>query len=496
MPYTSTSNSRRRKKKLIKKETSTIYIGLIAFLLISFYLIGKVYIFLTKQPIAIEEVPYGSIKLEKIYNGVVIRDEQIINSTVDGKVQYYFSEGEKVKKNAIVCGIKDTKNSDILEDKKAQYENEIINMQKSRDNISLVKDDVARIDENIDKISSNYITNKLDSKLNNLYNFKNQLNNEIELRNKLLLFEEKGSVKNLVEEKFIVEELLEKSITNIKSPISGIISFSTDKAEEMYSLEKIELLTFEQIKMKIEPSKKINVENVKVNEPIFKIINNDEWYIASYLPIEECQNWEIGNIKTLNFKDTENTYQNFKIKNIVKGVDKNLIIFSSDRNLLDYINVRSVSFEVSSKSYNGLKVPNTAIAERTFLKIPMDYIVENDEQYSIIKINGTSKEQIPIKIAFKDDTLLYAYILQDFNNIKIQDKLIKSDIDEEYIISESEVLTGIYVVNRGAAELKPIEITGKSETHSIIKPIGETSVRVYDKIISDAKNIQEGQLVY
>lgn len=503
MAYTNTPVRRKRRVKRRKKkikENSSIYLGILGFILISIYLLSYLFLYLTKSSISIEPVHYGSIGEPKTYNGIVIRDEHVIKSVSKGEATYYCGEGDRVKKNAVVCSIKNVTDSSELEQQISNNDNEIAKVQKSRSDISLIQDDIDFVNNKIKNVASNYMTGSVETRLDNLYSFKNELSGEVILRNQILLTENRGSLKSLIEEKFAYEAMLDKTKDMLLAPISGIVSFSLDGLEEMYLVGQMETLLPEQIDMKFETPSRTNPESIEIDEPIFKVIDSNEWYIAAYIPDEVCNGWLVEQQKKLIFSDDQSKFLNVRIKSITQGQEQKLIIFYSDRNMIDYIDTRNVSFEVETEIYKGLKVPNSSIVEKTFLKIPIDYIIEESEQYSIIKSQDKVNVSIPIKIAFKDETQSYAYILQDFNSnkLKLDDKILKNVDGEqnEYIITGEGIKTssGVYVANNGIASLRAVEIIGSNETYSIVKPIGD--LKVYDRIVSDAKNISENQMIY
>lgn len=491
-----TKAKRVRKRRVTKRENSTIYIGITCFILISIYLFGYVYQSLGRQTIALEEIKYGDIEVNNNYTGVVIRDEYIVTSPVEGNITYYYNEGERIKKDAIVCNVTNSKDSEVLQQKISDYDNQIMKMQANRSEISLFQfeDDINNRNDNIKNLLSNYISGTSNNRLNNLYSFKTQLEGEIDLRSRMLLGENGGSVNAIAEDKFKYEEELKKNINPLLSTMSGVVSFVIDTYEEVFSIKNMETLQPEQTTMKFTQLENITTENVTVNQPVFKIIHSDEWYIVAYISDEISNGWVVGDEKTLKF-DTENSSLNFTIKNIIQSKGEKLVIFCANRNMLNFISTRSVNFQIESENYKGLKIPNSAIVNKTFLKIPMNCIIEDSEQTSIRKVQDEGDILMPIKISFKDETESYAFILQDFGSIKVNDKIVVNGAERvEYIISDVETLPGVYVVNKGIAELRSVEITISNDIYSIIKP--DDNVTVYDMIASDAKSVVENQPVY
>lgn len=496
MEYSNTKVRKRKPKR--KKERSSLYIGMIGFIIISVYLFGYVYKFITKQTVPVEVVQYGKIEVPKIYNGIIVRDEYVVKASTQGQITYYYSDGDKISKNATVCDVRNVKEAAVLEEEIKKYDTEIAKIQENRADISLFQDDIDRINTKINVIANNYITSSDTNSFNNLYSFKDKLKGEIDLRNQILLTENKGSLSSLVEGKFIQEQQLKKAINGITAPISGIVSFCLDGYEEKYKLGNLELLTPEDTSMQITVPERIDSTEIQKETPIFKIINSSEWYITSYISDEESKSWIVGDLKTLTLDNEQHSKLQVTIKNIVQHDGRRLVIFSTTRNMSEYINMRSISFEIEAQAYKGLKIPNSAIVEKTFLKIPMEYVVESLGQSNIIKAQEVGDILIPIKISFTDETNNYAYILQDFNTVKLGDKVVKSDDQnrQEYSITEVTTKLGVYVVNSGTAQLKAIEVMGSNETYSILNADKSYSVKIYDRIISDSKNITENQTIY
>lgn len=434
------------------------------------------------------------------YSGIIIRDEQIFKSSAEGMITYYYSEGDKVKKNSTVCNIVDSKSAAIIQEQITKTNSEINKVQESRSDISLIQEDINRTNEKIKAITNTYAIGDIEDRLTNLYTFKDRLDAEINLRNRQLLTDNQGSAKSLIDERLKYDEQL-KSITNeIVSPESGIISFSFDEHEDMFSIDKMENLTQEEISMVIDDAQRVNADNIEVDKPIFKIIKSFEWYIVSYIPNEVAAQWSVDESKTLVFDNKKFSPLDVKIKNIISKGDQKLVIFYTDRDMLNFINTRSVRFKIEAEVYEGLKVPNTAIVEKTFLKVPSECIFQNSGQDSVLKTQDEQKVYIPVKISFKDEAETFVYILQDFSSnsisVKINDEILKAN-GEKYTITETTTRSGVYVVNRGTADLKTVEIVKSNNTHSIVESVDSyDALKIYDSIISDAKSTKENDLIY
>ena len=71
-------------------------IGIIIFVIIFIYLIFNVFSYLTEVHISPYEVEQGTIAVNNVYNGLILRNEKVITSPYSGSLNYYVKEGSKV----------------------------------------------------------------------------------------------------------------------------------------------------------------------------------------------------------------------------------------------------------------------------------------------------------------------------------------------------------------------------------------------------------------
>ena len=83
-------------------------IGLIVFAVILFYLIACIVMYMKTEHIVRYEVKEGSLATDRVYRGIILRDETVQNTQVAGYVNYYAREGERVAKNALVYIVDET----------------------------------------------------------------------------------------------------------------------------------------------------------------------------------------------------------------------------------------------------------------------------------------------------------------------------------------------------------------------------------------------------
>ena len=82
-----------------------INIGMVAFLVIMFYIIICTIMYFTSKHVIGYEVKTGSLSVSNVYEGIALRDELVITSEQAGYVNYYAREGEKAGCGNIICAL-------------------------------------------------------------------------------------------------------------------------------------------------------------------------------------------------------------------------------------------------------------------------------------------------------------------------------------------------------------------------------------------------------
>ena len=91
---------------LSSRNSKAIPIYIFIFALVLIQVIGYSASRVTKGKVSYDTVQYGTIDSPNVIQGVIVRDEKVYNTTVDGVISYDVADGEKVKPNTEVCSIK------------------------------------------------------------------------------------------------------------------------------------------------------------------------------------------------------------------------------------------------------------------------------------------------------------------------------------------------------------------------------------------------------
>lgn len=471
------------------------------------YIGGFLYNFLTREKIPETVVVYGSIEPVQVFSGVIIREETVYRSPAAGSVYYYKNDFDKIAAGGTACGIQDDKTVSKLTETINNIENNILNAQEGKGSNPII--------ENEKKAYNNQIAKAVDdaamlinaSDISAMYALTETVGRIVDYRNQLLFSENRGNAKTLSNELSIYQNQLNNAISTVKIDTSGIISYKTDGLEEILTLSRIKELSVQETGITANLDDFYAPGEVGVGDPIFKIVTSNEWYIASYIPAELTDGWVLNMLKPIYADDGNGNYKELetRIYSIERTGSGMYVVFKCTRNMTDFLEYRSVTFKIKKGLTEGLKIPNSAIVEKTLLKIPADCVVSPGKgpKYVLKRValpngNGSSFEQVLITVYSSDDD--YVSVITDYNNISRGDfLLLPKTLGEVVQLDLIENVKGVYVTNTGSAVFRKIVLSGEmyeNLLYTIIDPALNPFVKVSDRIVSDAKYVEEKQFVY
>lgn len=452
------------------RKRRSVNIGFVVFLIIFVYVISVVIIYLTKDHLSIYEVKEGFTADNNIFNGLILRDEEVVYSDIAGYINYYHRDGDRVAKNATIYTVdKNKKSYDLI----GNGENSLT---VSKENIMDIKKDIMSFQKGFNN-----------SNFSNVYNLK------YEMDSKALEIANDNSLNNL--HNIMKENGTSSSLKVNNSKNSGVISYSMDNMEDLtgesITPEDFNLENYNKVQLR-------SMELVKKKSPIYRILKSDQWSIVLLLNENEYKKLQEKEKVKITFTDTEisttvpiSTYLNggnyYAKLNLNKYIDR-------------YMNDRFVSIELEANSAKGLKIPTSSIVKKDFYTIPLDFFTLGGDSGSkgIMKesYNTDSGEVeyvfVPVDIYYEADNLGYV----DSRLFENPGAYIRSETGERYQVGPKETLEGVFNVNKGYAIFRRIEILYKNEEYSIVTDNTKYGLSVYDHIALNGKTAIEQAIIY
>ena len=458
-----------RQKVTQYRKPITINPGVLVFLVIFVYIVIMVVSYFRQTHITPYEVKLGSLAINNTYDGVILRDETVVTSDFSGYINYYARESEKVNAYAMVYTVDSTgKLGEMIKD-------------DSNDGSSLSNESLSDLRNLISQFAVDF---KPDN-FADTYDFKYKIEGTIlKLANTAVL----ANIDKLRAENYA------DSIDFGYAPQSGVIQYFTDGYEGLTA----ETITPEQVTGEDYEKNALHSNDlISEGDNAYKLITSELWTIVVEIDEQRAQSLENENYIEVRF--LKNNYTAWAAVSVLRQNGKTYAKLDFNNSMITFASDRFVEIELLDNAREGLKIPNSAIVERTFYLIPEDYMTNggnsgdpgfNKESY--LEDGTLSTEFVPATIYNKEDGMLYV----DESVFKVGDYVIKPEDGDRYPISKQASLIGVYNINKGYADFKQITILNQNEEYAIVKSNSEYGLSVYDYIALKGDSVSENDFIY
>jgi len=174
---------------------------------------------------------------------------------------------------------------------------------------------------------------------------------------------------------------------------SGILSYYADGYENSLTPENLDEFKYSDAKEISDKTVELKHNDVRRNEPMFKICDNDNWYIVCWVESASIAKYQAGQDITFQFDDGS---VDMTIESITEDGDRWKIVCWSNNYYESFTTSRVKDGVLISKNYEGLIVKNSCITTRKgkigvmVLQKTGDYeftrikVIANDEEYSAL----------------------------------------------------------------------------------------------------------------
>lgn len=443
-----------------------INIGIIVFAVILIYFGVYIISYAVTNHTVAYEVRMGEITESSSHTGLALRTENVVKADRSGSINYYYKEGAKVAVDDNVCSI-DTTGS--VSDKITAAGSDIS---------SLSDEELTALRKYISEYASGY--NEAD--FGDVYEFKSIINSTI--REELY----QDALEEYADE-------LESARSNgsfffVPASQPGLVEYFTDGYETMttssFKETDYDPASYQMTNLK-------DVRKVSSGDPLYKLLTDENWNIVVPITAEEKERYQDYSVILVTFqKDDRSCYATFEIKDFG---DTPYLFLTFNSSMVRYASDRYIDLVLDVNTSRGLKIPDSAIVEKTFFLVPEEYVTRgnNSSQLGVLleKSGSRTPEFKPITIYNNQDG--YYYISsKDFS---AKDQIRKPESDESYSLEETATLQGVYNINKGYAVFRQIEIMAQNDEYAIVKTGSDYGLSMYDHIALDGDAIKEGDLI-
>ena len=459
-----------KSQKVVKyRPPLNINLGGIIFAVLFVYIIVVVVSYFRSTPITPYEVQLGSLAVNNTYTGIALRAEDVVMSNYSGYVNYYAREGERVAKDSMVYTVDSSGEISEMLSKGAD------------EGVALSDEDMSELKAQISSFATGFSpVSFLDT-----YNFK---------------FDIEGTVVKLANYK-VLSGIDSLSAANLADSIS--FGYAGESGIVVYSNDGYEALTAEEVTEESFDREKYvkkqfhNNDLVAEGEPAYKLITSEDWSIVA--PIDEDKGKELENENYINVRFLKNNYTSWAAVSVLHQEGQIYAKLDFNNSMITFATDRFLEIELLSNAKEGLKIPNSAIVEKSFYLIPVAYLASGDNsdetgfmRETYLEDGTVSAEFVKATIYNQTDDEYYV----DESVFSIGDYVVMPSTGDKYPVSKQGTLIGVYNINKGYADFKQITILYQNEEYSIVKSNTEYGLSVYDHIVLKGDSVNENDFIY
>lgn len=446
-----------------------INIGMIIFGVMFIYIIICIIMYTRTEHLNGYEVKMGSLTVNNVYRGIALREETLYKSIDAGYVYYFIPEGTHVACGDLVYAVDSSSDLEELMNETTQ-ENHLTN------------DDYNSLKAKI----TNYQSSFDETAFSTVYDFKYDLQSEVaKLNNQAVLN--------------AMNEMTETAgISKCYADRAGSVVYSNDSYENLKPQE-ITLESFNE--ENYTKNQYLAANRFGKNDNVYKLVTKEDWEVV--IPVDTKRVPELQEAEYVKVKFMEDQYETSGRVTVYGHDEENGVTFvglAFNTSMLNYITDRFVDVELVLEEKTGLKIPNSAIAQRNFFLIEKDYIILSSDnktqgvmRQTFTEDNEITTEFVETPIYNVDEKEGIYYV--DEKVLKVGDVLYREDSLETYTVSKQASLTGVYNINKGYADFKQINVLYDNEEYSIVESNTKYGLRAYDYIALDASTVVADQFV-
>ena len=162
-----------------------------------------------------------------------------------------------------------------------------------------------------------------------------------------------------------------------------------------------------------------------------------------------------------------------------------------------YINDRFLQIEFNLKSASGLKIPNSSVLKKNYYLVPKKYAVNGDDGIGVTRKTSDPNNKAGHEfVSLKSSLLVGDNYYVGKNTLSDGDILItKFGDSEQYRVHETGELSGVYYVNQGYCQFRPIEVLYKNKEYSIVSDHTVNGLSAYDHIVVDPTYLNDDDFI-
>ena len=235
---------------------------------------------------------------------------------------------------------------------------------------------------------------------------------------------------------------------------------------------------------------------VTAGDPLYKLVTSEDWQIVFAIDSQVRALLEGDSAINVRFRSDETTA--WATYEILNRNDSTYLVLHFTNSMIRYASDRFIDVELLLAKQEGLKISNSSIVSKDFYAVPQEYFTRGGNSNSqgllvetISEDGSTIQQFIATNIYYSTEESYY--VSED--GLTAGAKIIDPAGMENYVLSGTESLQGVYNINKGYAVFRIIDVLYQNEEYTIIARGTSYGLSQYDHIALDGSLVTEHEII-
>jgi putative membrane fusion protein len=380
-------------------------------------LLVLIYVFYECYSVTHIQLETQTATLSTVYESVdatalIIRDEHTVSNSTSGVTVPCLNNGDKINVGGNVAMTFSSNDDASAYSKYSELESELEYYENLESQTVGQAASVESINNEIDDDIDSYIRAIASNDTTSVSSAGSTVNDSL-LRRQMIIGENVDLVSIIQDLRKQVESYSSntKPADYITTDESGVFTSVTDGYENLIDYSKIDSLSIDDVKAALD---KVDT-SVDTSSNVGKLVTSYDWYIATVVKADDVKNLKNGSKVNIALKDNGDTVLKVKIVSGAEpdaGEDETLLVMKCNTLTAELATMRKENIEIRYDSYDGIKVPASAL-----------HVVDGKKGVYVL-ISSQVKFRETDVIYSDDDYVLLSYDSDDSDGIHIYDKII------------------------------------------------------------------------
>ena len=354
-------------------------------------------------------------------DGVIIRQEEFVKSSITGAMHFEIDDGERVAAGGVIASVYAGESQSIAATEMDLVATEIANIeeiQKYNDSaavdLGLIN---SKIYDNLNSIIAASNTGKFTDLTSYQENMLTLINRKQIATGQAVDFS--AQITALKERYNTLKTQKGNAVGTISAQKAGYFFSSTDGYETVLTPENLDSIT---------PETLDNLAPSAVNDTtvVGKLVSDYTWYIAATVSISESLQFKEGDkltVKTELKSNPEISVTVHKV-NVSANDDRAVVILSCQETSGELSSMRVGAMTIVKKTYTGLKVSNKALRVVNTTVTDESGNTKTVNQTGVYTVTGMTANFIPVSIIYSGGDYSLCEIKTEDGNLRLYDEII------------------------------------------------------------------------